>query len=188
MKDLEKEVMEIKELVQKNKILMYPPLKKSEVIEFCHKYDVDLPEEYVLFLTEIGDGWKETINEVCDTSNMNRLSESFRVGENLRKEFPFTESWVWEDGGGDNWSQMEGESDEKYKERLKSLREEALNGQIELIDVGGGGGWCLIISGKSKGEVWFVCGEGVGSCVERLSFFEWLRKWLNGIYELEDYL
>lgn len=103
MKNLAKEVTEIKEIIKSKKILTYPPLQKNEIKEFCKKYEVDLPEEYVLFLTEIGDGWKKTQNDIYSTINMNRLSESYSEGENLKKEFPFTNGWIWEDGGGEEW-------------------------------------------------------------------------------------
>lgn len=188
MNTLETEAAEIKKIVENKKILTYPPLKKSDVNEFCQKYDVDLPEEYVLFLTEIGDGWKKTKNDMYSTINMNRLSESFSEGENLQREFPFVNGWVWEDGGGEEWPQSEGESDEEYEERLTALEESALYGQITLIDVGGGGSWNLVISGKCKGQIWFVCGEGVMPCTDRFTFFGWLRKWLDGVKEIGDYL
>lgn len=60
MYNLKTEIAEIKKIVESKKILTYPPLTKGEINEFCKKYDVDLPEEYVLFLTEVGDGWKRT--------------------------------------------------------------------------------------------------------------------------------
>ncbi len=188
MNNLKTEIAEIKKVVESKKILTYPPLTKSEINEFCEKHDVDLPEEYVLFLTEVGDGWKRTQNDVFSTINMNRLSESFNSAEDLRKEFPFVNGWVWEDGGGEEWPQLDGESDDEYEERLIALEESALNGQITLIDVGGGGSWNLIISGKCKGQIWFVCGEGAIPCTDRLTFFGWIRKWLDGVKEIGDYL
>lgn len=188
MNNLEKEVAEIKKIIESKKILTYPPLKISDINEFCKKYNVNLPEEYVLFLTEIGDGWKKTKNDVYSTINMNQLSQSFNNAEDLQKEFPFINGWVWEDGGGEEWPQLLGESDEEYEDRLLELEESALYGQITLIDVGDGGSWNLIISGKSKGQIWFVCGEGVIPCTDRLTFFEWIRKWLEGVKEIGDYL
>ena len=188
MKNLEKEVTEIKKIIESKKILTYPPLQKNEIKEFCEKYEVNLPEEYILFLTEIGDGWKKTQNDVYSTINMNQLSESYSEGENLKKEFPFVNGWIWEDEGSEEWPQLENETEDEYEQRLIALQESAQYGQITLIDVEDGGSWNLIISGKCKGQIWFVCGEGVMPCTDRFTFFEWIRKWLNGIKEIGDYL
>lgn len=69
-------------------------------------------------MTEIGDGWKKIKNDIYSTINMNQLAQSFNNVENLRKEFPFVNGWIWEDGGGEEWPQLQGESDEEYEERL----------------------------------------------------------------------
>lgn len=187
MKDRKEEILELKDIVVQKKILIYPTLTRETIDSFNAEYGVHLPDEYALFLTEIGDGWKKTRNDKYATVNMNQLMKSFENGDFLKKEFPFKEAWLWEEEN-ETSARFETEDEETYQARIQKLEEATQFGHITLIDMGSGGSWDLIITGPCKGQVWFICGEGITPCKERLTFFGWLRMWLDYKRELADYL
>lgn len=88
---------EIENLIQEKEIPTYPRLIETDIENFNKKYGVELPAEYTMFLTTVGDGWKKVYNQQFSSVSMNLLSESFRRPEWLKKVFPFSEAWLWED-------------------------------------------------------------------------------------------
>lgn len=187
--NLEQSIEEIKQSIIEKGVLVYPKLSQDEIESFNTQYNTSLPKEYVMFLTEIGDGWKKTKTEQFWTISMNQLRASFIRPHNIGKVFPFTDGWLWEeDDGSEMFPQKTDESDLEYNKRISDLMDATAYGHLTLVDLGDGAGWDLIINGPSKGQIWFICGEGMMPCNPRLTFFEWVKKWLEGKREITDFI
>ena len=179
---------EIEKLIQEKAVPTYPRLTETDIETFNKQYGVELPTEYVMFLTTVGDGWKKVHNQHFSSVCMNRLNESFRRPEWLKKDFPFSEAWLWEDDDDEAvFPRNPNESGPEYEERINALRDSTAYGHLTLIDLGDGLGWDLILNGPSKGQIWFICGEGMFPCKPKLTFFEFLKMWLNGKQEILDF-
>ena len=76
------------------------------------------------------------------------------------------DEWIWED---DDISQAD----------LVKIIDAKLNGQLELIDVGDGMTYNLIVTGQCQGEVWNFTDVGVQPCCERQDFLGWFELWLD---------
>jgi len=186
--DLEQSLEEIKQAISEKGVLVYPKLTHEEIESFNAQYHTALPLEYVMFLTEIGDGWKKTKTEQFRSIGMNQLGNSFKRPHNIGKIFPFTDGWLWEDGDDESVFPREAhESDQEYSKRISDLLDATAYGHLTLMDLGDGAGWDLILNGPSKGQIWFICGEGMMPCNPRLTFFDWIKKWLDGKREISDF-
>lgn len=182
-------IKEIKQTISEKGVLVYPKLSKEEIELFNAQYNTNLPLEYAIFLTEIGDGWKKTKTEHFSSISMNQLKDSFKRPHNVGKVFPFTDGWLWEDDDDEKtFPREDTESDLEYKKRISDLMDATAYGHLTLIDLGDGAGWDLILSGPSKGQIWFICGEGMMPCNPRLTFFEWIKKWLDGKRDISDFI
>lgn len=180
---------EIEELMKEKEVPVYPRLTEMDIENFNKQYSVELPTEYVMFLTTIGDGWKKVRNQHFSSVCMNRLSESFRKPEFLKKDFPFSEGWIWEDDDDEAvFPKKPDESEKEYERRISGLLDTTVYGHLTLIELGDGAGWDLILNGPSRGQIWFFCGEGMSPCRPKLTFFEWLKMWLNGQQEISDFI
>ena len=180
---------EIEKLIKEKEVPTYPCLTKMDIENFNEQYGVELPTEYVLFLTTVGDGWKKVRNQHFSSVCMNRLNQTFRKPNFLKKDFPFWNGWIWEDDDDEAvFPRKPDESEKEYKGRISDLLDSTVYGHLTLIELGDGAGWDLILNGPSKGQIWFFCGEGMSPCKPKLTFFEWLLKWLNGNQEISNFI
>lgn len=53
-------VKDCRDVMKKLRIKMNPPIDRTEIQEFEKRHNILLPEEYVTFLTEMGNGGKNT--------------------------------------------------------------------------------------------------------------------------------
>lgn len=132
-------------------------LSESEIAEFEKKHNVRLPWAYRLFLETTGDGCKAMI----DGFPLKRLNE-IECGE-LSKPFEPEEAWVWEDDGS----------------TAEEIAQRAYNGVLELIDIGDGMSFYLIVSGKCRGEVRLFTDVGVQPLRGHPDFLAWFELWLD---------
>jgi len=186
--NLDQSIEEIKQAIGEKGVLVYPKLTHDEIELFNTQHNTALPLEYVMFLTEIGDGWKKTKTEQFRSIGMNQLRNSFTRPHNIGKIFPFTDGWLWEDDDNERIFPREScESDLEYSKRISDLMDATAYGHLTLMDLGDGAGWNLILNGPSKGQIWFICGEGMMPCNPRLTFFDWIKKWLDGKRDISDF-
>lgn len=83
---------------------------------------------------------------------------------NVRKPFPFTRFWVWEDG----------------QESSEGTDSHVTFGSIYIGNDGCGAYWHLIITGPERGNVWMLCGEGIQPTCPKRDFLTWYEDWLDG--------
>ena len=84
----------------------------------------------------------------------------------MSRPFPRKEQWLWED-------------DEREDDIVEKEMEEVYCGEIELIDIGCGMTYNLIVSGECAGEVWNFTDVGIQPCCERQDFLGWFELWLD---------
>ena len=75
--------------------------------------------------------------------------------------------WIWEDDKRDLTVVTSDMADKVYR------------GNLELIDLGDGMSYRLIVNGKCQGEVWHFTDVGVQPCYERQDFLGWFELWLD---------
>jgi hypothetical protein len=146
------------------------PIAESALQEFEAKHRIRLPEGFRAFLLLVGNGGVGPayygIEPLGLPASDMRAKEVKKWTElpDVGKTFPFTRQWVWEDGD---------ESDE-------GSREEIDYGSIYIGNDGCAQYWRLIITGPERGNVWQVCGEGMGPADPKRDFLTWYEDWLDG--------
>ncbi len=138
--------------IQKNEVISFEYVKSFEM-----KTNIRLPEELVLFYTQICNGCK-----MLDGFNLLRMEEWKYNSDNLKRAFPFEEYWIWENAYDE--------------EKLKGI----VDGNLELINIGDAQSWNIIISGKERGKMWFFTDVGIQPCAPSMNFLEWFEFWLDG--------
>ncbi len=142
-------------------------LTEKDIAKFEKQYGVELPSGYRMFLKEVGDG----CDHMIDAARLNRLQELDRT--TLSGSFGLDREWIWE----------EDERDEKVLEKL--IDTTVYRGNVELIDLGDGMSYNLIVNGNCRGEVWCFSDVGVQPCCERQDFLGWFELWLDNRDEVD---
>lgn len=154
--------------VARKKIQLGEVLSDKEILAFEERSKIKLPECYRLFLSQVGDGCKML------GFTLKKLN-GVRVNDNMRRPFKLTEAYIWED---ENVSDQE-------------LFDKVLGGRLELVNLGDGMSFELILNGKCRGEVWSFVGVGAQPCCKRQDFLGWFEKWLDDgdlVDYFEDYI
>ncbi len=150
----------------KNKIIekgikINPPLNRKIIDEFERCNNIILPKELAHFYTEVCNGC-----EMIDGFNLRKFEELDLHIDIMKKEFIFDKYWIWEDEPNDD------------------LEPTVKHGNVELINIGCGQTWNIIITGKEKGQMWYFTDVGIQPCAPKRGFLSWFEFWLDGN---EDY-
>jgi hypothetical protein len=147
------------------------PLSEDAVCVFEARHRIALPDAFRSFLLHIGNGGTGPpaygLAALGEVSNDMRGEEA-RVWTELpyvAEPFPFTKTWVWEDGEP---------SDE-------GIREEVRCGSVYAGNDGCGMYWFVIVTGPERGNVWMICGEGIQPTIPKRDFLQWYEDWLDGV-------
>jgi hypothetical protein len=159
-----------------------PALTESEVERIEERLGIELPIEYRLFVTQLGNGgagphYGLFAFDGCDPEDITSL-------EQVRKHFRWTHAFdpgSWESPSGDDvWWDEDSVGD---GERPTILN---LPGVLYICHYGCALRFFLIVQGESVGEVWMdkqPDHDGVvPECDEdgrHLSFLDWYEKWLD---------
>lgn len=167
-----------------NNICLCPPIETEQVRAWENRYGVKLPEDYFIFLTEIGDGG----SIVPITPDCNTLV-SFQTYEQAGYSFsgvgkPFTLEKSWMPDWGDTIE--DAPDDESKLERLMNKRWNMIrrDGNITLMEdkTDNFQRWFLVVTGPCWGEVWMESEFGVLRFPD-CTFSKWLRLLLEGKWE-----
>jgi SMI1 / KNR4 family (SUKH-1) len=141
------------------------PLCEDALQEFERRHSIILPEGYRRFLLDIGDGSRQgppSYGLLGLLAGSNDEVYATHLSQ-LRREFPFTEHWVWE-----------GEPDDEARRVLVD------QGTLILGTDGCGQYWMLVVTGPDRGAIWMLADVGVQPCCPRLDFLGWFEYWLSG--------
>lgn len=185
----------------KHEYNLNPSLTLNEIKQFEAQHQVNLPEEYVAFLTTIGDGGAGPfygIHTLTDSRIMyfdNSALAQHSYFE-LSKPFPYTESWNVEK----ELAEMDEKIEQAYENGNEALEEQLLAeksalvdlpqhdyGRLNISDYGCGITISLIITGEEKGNMWTddrVNDGGIYPSAElentgKISFLNWYELWLD---------
>lgn len=87
--------------------------------------------------------------------------------QDLSQPFMLEEAWVWE------------VDDRPSSVISQEIKDNVYKVEIELINLGCGMSYNLIVTGKCRGEVWNFTDVGAQPCCERQDFFGWFELWLD---------
>jgi hypothetical protein len=143
---------------------------EADVLSFEALHAITLPDDYRLFITTVGNGGIGPV--AYGLLRLGAVGTDLTPDErrywgelpDVRRPFPFTRHWVWEDG----------------EVSTEGTAEQPSHGSIMLGTDGCGMYWHLIITGPDRGIPWQVCFEGIQPVCPRRSFTEWYEDWLDG--------
>lgn len=151
----------IREKVAALDIKMGECLSEDQITAYETRHNVKLPPAYRVFLKCVGNG----CDYMLDGCRLNDLESC--PCKKLSQPFMLENFWIWED-------------DEREQDIIKAIMNERVyQGNIELINLGDGMSYNLIMTGKCRGEVWNFTDVGVQPCSERQDFLGWFELWLD---------
>lgn len=170
--DYKQVIQRIKAKIASKGIKLGDVLSENEILIFEEHCHIRLPQAYRMFLREVGNGCN-----MIDGFPLKRLEDM--EWEDLSRPFMLEAAWIWE-------------NDDSITEQALSEKIELMvcNGEIELINLGDGISFHLIVSGKCKGEVWNFTDVGAQPCCQRQDFLGWFELWLDqgdGVDYFKDY-
>ncbi|RAJ30199.1 SMI1/KNR4 family protein [Pedobacter cryoconitis] len=186
---------------ERHEYILNPPLNFDEIKQFETAYQVSLPEEYIAFLTTIGNGGAGPfygVNTLADSrimyfDNSDKAQHSYFE---LSKPFPYTESWNVEEALAaivEKIDQAYENGNEELEEQLLAEKSALIDlpqndyGRLNISDYGCGITISLVINGEEKGKMWTddrVNDGGIYPSVElenpeKISFLDWYELWLD---------
>ncbi len=173
-----------------HKCILNSPLDIQEIKDFEKTYNINLPDTYKTFLSEIGNGGLEYKNSVVDNSGAGPDYGIFKLGhphhfivepslKYLENEPLFNESTTQEE-----WDRIYDEmddniSDEEYDKEMAK----AYSGILNIGFSGCSGYLGIMLNGKNKGRVVHTYDE-IEYCPhfsQEVNFLDWYENWLNDI-------
>ena len=170
--------MDILALASKMKELgvkVRPAVLLEQIKELEAQAGIKLPEDYVLFVTQLGDGWDKQVVKRSIWQEMKSVF-SYEDLSLLREPFPYADTWIWE---GRETNPLPGESDEEWDKRVDKLLRPKHFGNIFLMRGSNGEKFHLILNGECSGEIWIFTDAGIAPCSPRITFSEWIAEWLE---------
>lgn len=169
-------VARVQKKIKRRKMLMNPPIPLPEIREMEERYKIQLPVDYVAFITTIGDGCKR-----MPTNNLNHPWGELRSindcdFEKAARPFPLTERWHygWSIGTKTVQYDIEKDPDGKWA-ALQYGRFCFIKGDEKSLACS----YSLIISGPAQGQIWGIDNK----CAARLgttTFTSWFEFYLDG--------
>lgn len=123
-------VLDLTSMIKELGIKVRPTVPMKRIKELEVQLGMKLPKDYVLFVTQIGDGWDK---QVVNRSIWQEMKSIFSY-EDLRllcESFPYTDTWIWE---GNETNPLPGESDEEWDKRIDELMRPKYFGRQYLFD------------------------------------------------------
>jgi len=185
-------IQRIKQKAVDEVVELNPAIQKSIIDDFEQSTGISLPEELVLFYTEIGNGCKlkslrkgvqtpetDALLKLLNKHKSDRLweYESYHASvlrgfedllidmDKINEEFPYKMYWNWEDDPSDV--------------DIEPIH----NGNIELINIGCGETWNIIVTGEERGKMWNFADVGISPSYSNCGFLSWFERLLDHLAE-----
>lgn len=176
---------------RKHRYNLNPRLTDKEIRDFETKYEIKLPEGYVLFLTDIGNGGAGPFYGLEPFKNVLFNDLEYRRPEsplNPAKPFLHTAPWNLEFGPTVSEEDNEEEYERQYEEFSEAYADvEQRNGVLAVCNYGCGISLNLVVNGQEYGHLWTDDrGNDNGiypSCElgneDKITFLDWYELWLD---------
>lgn len=175
---------------EKHRYMLNPTVSIDTIKQFEVKHKIVLPEEYVAFLTTLGNGGAGPFyglepleNALFDDLDYKNKERSL----NPSKPFLHTEAWNMEfEPVGENENQEE--NDRQYEEFTSQYFDKKhMNGVIAICNYGCGISLNLVVNGKEYGHIWTddrVNDGGIYPTIQldekdKITFLDWYELWLD---------
>jgi hypothetical protein len=175
------------------------PLRMDTIKQFEIKSRIKLPEEYVSFLTQIGNGGAGPFYglEPLENSLFQDLDYK-KPGFLLNPSTPFAHTSSWNMKFQPTVNEQEDE--QEYEKQYEAFQEEYydpkhLAGVIAICNFGCAVSLHLVVNGKEYGNIWtddrssdygIHPSQELGN-TDRITFLDWYERWLdNSTAELND--
>ena len=169
-------ILDLASKIKELGIQVRPAVSSEQIKELEAQTGIKLPEDYVQFVTQIGDGWDKQVIKRSIWQEMKSVF-SYEDLSLICEPFPYTDAWIWEDN---ETNPLPGESDEEWDKRVDELLRPKQFGNIFLMRGSNGEKFHLILNGECSGEIWIFTDIGVAPCSPRTTFFEWITARLEG--------
>lgn len=178
---------EIMKLIRKRRTRLNPTVTLDTVRQFEAQYQITLPQEYVWFITAVGNGYDASRVVPGTLRLLYPLEHS--ASDRLSRPFPLEDSWFFHTD-----QCRHPESEPQYSYNISSdpdgLWERAQNGYLTLTtekkrNLPLEQAVLLVVNGAARGQIWTLnynsC-QGLGSCnrLGTTTFFDWLEGHLIG--------
>lgn len=175
-----------------------PPIELSTIEQFEARHGISLPDDYRLFITEIGNGGAgpyEVLLPFGELADGRSWEESDLVGD-VSQPFPHVEAWNLPVTFWEQFPDISPNTPREEEEKLLAewgklewehyLNPAIMNGAIPICDRGCGLVQWLVVNGKQKGFVWddFRADQAGIRPVRDVSgrqvtFSDWYMTWLS---------
>lgn len=173
---MEEQIAAIKAKIEALGLQPRATVSLSEIRALEQELDISIPEEYVAFVTQIGDGWDMQLIGSKHIPTMESLFKDLDK-EHLRQAFPFEKTWIWE---GEEADCQDGETDEEWNERVDKLLEPVDYGNIPLIMGYSGEIYGLIVKGPMRSKIWAFTDVGITPTEPLIEFLPFISAYLDG--------
>lgn len=178
-----------------------PTISIDIVRRFESAQDITLPNDYVVFLTNIGNGGAGPFYGLESLENSLFDDLDFKRTDSLldpSKPFPHTEPWNMDF----HPTVDEDEDEEEYQRQFEAFQDkyydkEHMNGAIAVCNYGCAVSLNLVVNGQEYGNIW-TDGRGSDNGIypsnelgnkDRVTFLNWYELWLdNSLTEIKSKL
>ena len=161
------------------------PIELTKLIEIENYYEIELPAEYRAFITIIGNGGSGPDYGLLSLEDSLVYRYAAREKERRNKDFlkiPFTHTSIYNPSDDPYILELGEKCDraEIPQSECDAVYDYLTAGTLTICIEGCGYHSRLVISGATRGQVWFDADVGDGGYIPlNLSFFDWYEKWLD---------
>ena len=155
------------------------PLPETEISAFERQYQVFLPEDYRLFLTQLGNGGAGPYYGIYSLAELEEGPVPLEILMNLKEDFTLTGFW----NGSEDITHP---ANEGIEPDLAYYSDTVMQGALPIATQGCALDYWMVVTGVSKGEIWLdsrADGLGVASVTDQsgnpLTFGPWYQAWLD---------
>jgi SMI1 / KNR4 family (SUKH-1) len=153
----------IQEKAKSRGIRLSSTLIEEDIASFEHSNGISLPSDYREFVLRVGNGGVGPPDYGLCALGQTPSDFDF-ASPDLSRPFPFTQPWIWEDGG----TSSEGQQADAYC------------GVVILGTDGCGQYWAVVVRGPDYGKIWMLADVGIQPTIPSMTFIEWYETWLDG--------
>ncbi len=165
------EFKKIKDKIYSKSITLLPKINHKELISFEDKFQVELPEDYKYFLSEMGSGFEKSYRFLTPKN----WEESFWVNSHLINPFKYTCKIKLEHQLKSNWLELI--KDPINDMNWKNDKWDPMFGTIAIGEIGCGLYYRMILNGELKGRI-FVWGDHAlnpPKFIDQVGYLNWIN-------------
>jgi hypothetical protein len=180
MNDLDSRIAIIKQTIaQKSNLQLNPPIDIKEVVEIENYYGITLPSEYRAFITTIGNGGVRPNRGLLSLQDSLMYLYAVKQEKRLDKEFlkiPFIHTSTYNPNEDPYILELGEKCDrgEIPQSECDKVYDYLIAGTMTIFVEGCGYCCFLVITGATRGQVWFNADAGDGGYIPlNTSFLDW---------------